>query len=166
MYKKGHYHPTIITLNAHCVLFTNDNPFYRWAEVKAVPYTMWQEFIPESNSFLIGFISTLEREIVREKLPGTQQYNSQGFQPTTLEITSAPWPFNKCYQKKSNFSTLAFTSSLLPNLTLTRRIQARIAQLVAYRLSTGEMPGSNLSKGENFSMKISNWLNSNLNGTA
>ena len=35
-------------------------------------------------------------------------------------------------------------------------IQARIAQLVAYRLGTGEVPGSNPGKGENFSMKISN----------
>ena len=28
-------------------------------------------------------------------------------------------------------------------------IQARIAQLVAYRLGTGEVPGSNPGKGEN-----------------
>ena len=37
-------------------------------------------------------------------------------------------------------------------------IQARIAQLVAYRLGTGKVPGSNPSKGENFSVKISNWI--------
>ena len=37
-------------------------------------------------------------------------------------------------------------------------IQARIAQLVAYRLGTGEVPGSNPGKGENFSVKISNWI--------
>ena len=37
-------------------------------------------------------------------------------------------------------------------------IQARIAQLVAYWLGTGEVPGSNLGKGENFSVKISNWI--------
>ena len=30
-----------------------------------------------------------------------------------------------------------------------------IAQLVAYRLGTGEVPGSNPGKGENFSVKIS-----------
>ena len=30
------------------------------------------------------------------------------------------------------------------------------SQLVAYRLGTGEVPGSNPDKGENFSMKISN----------
>ena len=36
--------------------------------------------------------------------------------------------------------------------------QARIAQLVAYRLGTGEVPGSNPGKGENFLMKISNWI--------
>ena len=33
-------------------------------------------------------------------------------------------------------------------------IQARIAQLVAYRLGTGEVPGSNSDKGDNFSVKI------------
>ena len=33
-------------------------------------------------------------------------------------------------------------------------IQARIAQLVAYWLGTGEVPGSNPVKGENFSVKI------------
>ena len=32
--------------------------------------------------------------------------------------------------------------------------QTRIAQLVAYRLGTGEVPGSNLDKGKNFSVKI------------
>ena len=37
-------------------------------------------------------------------------------------------------------------------------IQARIAQLEAYRLGTGEVPGSNPGKGENFSVKISNWI--------
>ena len=36
------------------------------------------------------------------------------------------------------------------------QIQARIAQLVAYWLGTGEVPGSNPCKGENFSLKISN----------
>ena len=35
-------------------------------------------------------------------------------------------------------------------------IQARIAQLAAYRLSTGEVPGSNPDKDENFPVKISN----------
>ena len=32
-------------------------------------------------------------------------------------------------------------------------IHARIAQLVAYRLCTGVVPGSNPDKGENFSVK-------------
>ena len=46
---------------------------------------------------------------------------------------------------------------LFENLVeLLKRIQARIAQLVAYRLGTGEVPTSNPNKGENFSMKISN----------
>ena len=42
--------------------------------------------------------------------------------------------------------------------------QARIAQLVAYRLGTWEVPGSNTRKGENFSMKTINWIYLNLNG--
>ena len=36
--------------------------------------------------------------------------------------------------------------------------EARIAQLVAYRLGTGEVLGSNPGKGKNFSLKISNWI--------
>ena len=36
-------------------------------------------------------------------------------------------------------------------------IQARIAQLVAYRLGAREVLGSNPGKGEYFSMKISNY---------
>ena len=34
--------------------------------------------------------------------------------------------------------------------TISAHIQARIAQLVAYRLGTGVVPGSNPGKGENF----------------
>ena len=34
----------------------------------------------------------------------------------------------------------------------------RIAQLVAHPLGTGEVLGSNPGKGENFSVKISNWI--------
>ena len=37
-------------------------------------------------------------------------------------------------------------------------IYARIAQLVVYRLGTGQVPGSNPGKGKNFSVKISNWI--------
>ena len=44
------------------------------------------------------------------------------------------------------------------NLYLDASIQARIAQLVAYRLGTGEVPGSNPGKGENFSVKIGNCI--------
>ena len=45
-------------------------------------------------------------------------------------------------------------------------IQARIAQLVAYRLGTGKVPGSNPGKGENFSVKkILDCSNSNTNMT-
>ena len=39
-----------------------------------------------------------------------------------------------------------------------REIQARIAQLVAYRLGTVEVPGSNTGKGKNFLVKISYWI--------
>ena len=35
--------------------------------------------------------------------------------------------------------------------------------MVAYRLGSGEVPGSKPGKGENFSVKISNWDCSNLN---
>ena len=37
-------------------------------------------------------------------------------------------------------------------------IQARIAQLVAYQLGIGEVPGSNPGKGDNFSVKIFNLI--------
>ena len=37
-------------------------------------------------------------------------------------------------------------------------IQARVAQLEAYWLGTGKVPGSNPGNGENFSVKISNWI--------
>ena len=30
--------------------------------------------------------------------------------------------------------------------------------MVAYQLGTGEVPGSNPGKGENLSLKISNWI--------
>ena len=36
-------------------------------------------------------------------------------------------------------------------------IQARRAQLVAFRLGTREVPGSNPGNGENFSVKIIKW---------
>ena len=45
-----------------------------------------------------------------------------------------------------------------PKLSFSEAIQARIAQLVAYQLGTGEVPGSNPGKGENYSLKISNWI--------
>ena len=37
-------------------------------------------------------------------------------------------------------------------------IQGRIAQLVAYPLGTGEVPGLNPGRGEKFSVKIINWI--------
>ena len=42
----------------------------------------------------------------------------------------------------------------LSKSSIDSKIQARIAHLVAHRLGTGEVPGSNPGKGENFSMKI------------
>ena len=48
-----------------------------------------------------------------------------------------------------------FECQLNIELNLILIIQARIAQLVAYRLGTEDVPGSNPGKGENFSMKIS-----------
>ena len=42
------------------------------------------------------------------------------------------------------------------DLTIAIPIQARIAQLVACWLGTGEVPGSNPGNGENFPVKISN----------
>ena len=43
-------------------------------------------------------------------------------------------------------------------------IQARIAQLDAYQLGTREVLGSNPGKGDNFLIKISKSIYSNLNG--
>ena len=53
--------------------------------------------------------------------------------------------------KHSNFS-------FFNNILSLKAIQARIAQLVAYWLGTGKVPGSNPGKGENFSLKLSNWI--------
>ena len=43
---------------------------------------------------------------------------------------------------------------------ITHLVQARIAQLVAYRLGTRVVPGpgSNPGKEDNFSVKIRNWI--------
>ena len=46
------------------------------------------------------------------------------------------------------------------------KIFLQIAQLVAYGFGAMEVSGSNMGKGKNFSMKISNRLNSNLNEAA
>ena len=77
----------------------------------------------------------------------------------------AYWPTELTYL---GVESTAYVSLLVVKLTLlvnvletskpnqTEKIQARIAQLVAYRLGTGEVTGSNPGKGENFSLKISN----------
>ena len=44
----------------------------------------------------------------------------------------------------------------MERVKLARKIQARIAKLVANQLRTEKIPGSNPGKGENFSMKINN----------
>ena len=54
--------------------------------------------------------------------------------------------------------SLAFWCELYKRTKVAFPIQARIAQLVAYRLGTEKVPGSNPGKGENFSVKISNWI--------
>ena len=53
------------------------------------------------------------------------------------------------------FTEMKKLQNIIEYVTL---IQARIAQLVAYWLVTGEVPGSNPGDGENFSVKISNWI--------
>ena len=49
-------------------------------------------------------------------------------------------------------------SSGFPFFAIDYYFQARIAQLVEYRLGTGVVPGSNPGIGENSSLKISNWI--------
>ena len=71
---------------------------------------------------------------------------------------SNSWAFS--YQKDYKLLAVSIRKeALTKNLhQIMKKIQARIAQLVAYRLGTVEVPGSNPSKGENFSVKISNWI--------
>ena len=54
--------------------------------------------------------------------------------------------------------SLCAPETFLKIISFKVEIQARIAQLVAYQLGTGEVPGSNTGKGENFSVKIRNWI--------
>ena len=70
--------------------------------------------------------------------------------------------FNR-FGKSDLFVTLANFVLLQANLIIQQGLyffllQARIAQLVAYQLGTREVLGSNPGKGENFSVKISNWI--------
>ena len=57
-----------------------------------------------------------------------------------------------------------FVLVVLKQLNEFNVIQAKKAQLLSYQLGTKEVPGSNSGKGENFSMKISKFIYSNLNG--
>ena len=62
-----------------------------------------------------------------------------------------------CFWDSSiNFDNFNVTTFVV-DLTL-QNIYARIAQLVPYQLGTGEVLGSNPGKGDNFSLKISNWF--------
>ena len=74
--------------------------------------------------------------------------------------------FIKCFENWPEQADAKSTTSYFLGPTFIRNIQARIAQLIAYRLGTWVVPGSNPGEGENFSMKINNWSNSNLNGAA
>ena len=72
-----------------------------------------------------------------------------------------PDRFTKTNLQKSDLQTFCNqipTVSLFKYKAKSTSIQARIAKLVVYQLSTGEVPGSNPAKGENFSVKISNWI--------
>ena len=55
-----------------------------------------------------------------------------------------------------NIAEVKHCSLMLHSIML--NIQAWLAQLVAHRLGTREVWGSNPGKGENFAMKISNWF--------
>ena len=59
-----------------------------------------------------------------------------------------------CARATFNFGAAAFTRQY--DIKVIISIQARIIQLVANQLSTEEVPGSNPSKSENFSMNINN----------
>ena len=85
----------------------------------------------------------------------TQKYNFHRAEKVSLQILSkfgatqsdsATWPDN-------------FFPPILSVSSSWDKTIVNIAQLVAYQLGTGEVPGSNLVKGKNFSMKISNWIN-------
>ena len=68
--------------------------------------------------------------------------------------------FNLSYSPASKASgevaNLTVRKKIHNTLNYPKKIQTRIAQLVAYRLGSGEVLGSNPSNGKNFSMKISN----------
>ena len=95
--------------------------------------------------------------------------NTKPFNIQTL--SSLHWPnrvFYSLEMKKTYFLYFAYFLKWLTvggstqNVSLPKEIQARIAQLVAYRLGTGFKS----RQGREFSMKIGNWLNSNLIGAA
>ena len=75
--------------------------------------------------------------------------------------TSSNFVFT-CKSRKcptSNFYIVEFEiNQLLLEVKWLLLIQARIAQFVVYRLGTGEVLGSNPDMGDNFSVKIRNWI--------
>ena len=62
------------------------------------------------------------------------------------------------FSKKKKQAMKSLQRMVYFKIKFKKSIQARIAQLVAYRHGTGEVPGSNPGKGENFSVKINNWI--------
>ena len=95
----------------------------------------------------------------------------QRFSTTTPGTPSAP-EINYQQLKANNSSTLQnlqlnVVNRVLPKLinvvihfimNIIKCIKARIAELVAYRLGTREVPGSYPGKGVNFSVKTTNWI--------
>ena len=95
-------------------------------------------------------------------------YNATRVERKTAELLGINSSVQKRAQKREKSTSGDYyscvISSFCKNEKITRAvqkcgsIQARIAHLVAYRLGTGEILGSNPGKGDNFSVKISNWI--------
>ena len=78
----------------------------------------------------------------------------------SLLISLLPLSYRPFFSKKegAQWKISDIFAKFQRNITLFYFIQARIAQFVAIRLGTGEVPGSNPGKGENFSVRISNLI--------
>ena len=117
-------------------------------------------------------IISLGKTLVSKKLKCCRNYNKTGLQPGSKPVVQFLMFLSQVKKEnlKGNFFNRRKDEKDIQNwqrfasqATLTDRqkdrhnnchnimsIQARIAQLVAYRISTGEVPGSNSGKGENF----------------